>query len=296
MVLARASDLLGSEIVTTNGDTVGTVDEVLVDDTGAIQYVVFNAADFVEGAGTGTGAEPVGTTEPAGTAEPIGTLDNSTQVVGTLEVTPGAEGTAGAGTVAAPTSEGIATSTVGDATQIADEGTEGMGLADENTVLVFNGTADDIETQAVMLTDTMLDEEGVSFVTTGTDMPADMAQLEGLLRVSRLTDFEVMNAQDETLGQVEDWIVDLRQGMVQFGVVDFGGFLGIAENTVAVPWEQFTVSAEAGAAADANLMLDVNQDTLENAPQLNMSEWQSWPNPIPMDWETETRTFWETAS
>jgi hypothetical protein len=63
-----------------------------------------------------------------------------------------------------------------------------------------------------------------------------------------------------------------------------------------VPWEQFTVNAQAGATADANLMLDVNEETLQNAPQLDMSSWQSWPNQIPMDWETETSTFWETAS
>jgi sporulation protein YlmC with PRC-barrel domain len=153
-----------------------------------------------------------------------------------------------------------------------------------------------LQTQGIMVSQEFMDAEGVAVTTTGTDAGADMAQLEGLLRVSQLTDFQVMNAQDEELGQVEEWIVDLQQGMIQYGVIDFGGFLGIAENTVAVPWDQFTVNAQGATAADTSLMLDVDQATLENAPQLDMSNWQSWPNPIPTEWETETRTFWETAS
>jgi hypothetical protein len=164
-------------------------------------------------------------------------------------------------------------------------------VADEDTMLIFNGSMNDINTQGVMLPENMLDEDGITFDVSGADNAADMAQLDGLLRVSNLTDDQVVNANDDDLGTVDDWIVDLQQGMVEFGVIDFGGFLGIGENTVAVPFEQFTVNAQ----ADNNLMLDVNEDTLQNAPKLDMSDWQSWPNPLPTTWVTETQTFWQTA-
>jgi sporulation protein YlmC with PRC-barrel domain len=290
--LVRASDILDSEVVDMNGAMVGTVTDVLVDETGVIQHVVLEAGDFLAGTGdTGTSDDTGAGTPAAGTAAPVGTLDQSTQVVGTIEaVTP--EGTAGAGTQAAGTPDAVSTSTVGSGTALPNTGV----MADENTVLVFNGTADDLQSQGVMVPEMALGGDSVMIDATGADMPADMTTLDGLMRVSGLTDFNVMNAQDEELGQVEEWIVDVQQGMLEYGVVDFGGFLGIAENSVAVPWEQFNVSALSGATADASLALDVNEDTLENAPQLNMSDWPSWPQAIPMDWETETRTFWETAS
>jgi sporulation protein YlmC with PRC-barrel domain len=278
MLLVRGTELIGSEIVDMNGDTVGMVEEVLVDETGAIQYIVFDASTFMTGTGetgTGTGAQTpeAGATSEAGATTETGATAEATTAAGTPE----------------------AVGTVSEGTQVVDEAIEGTGaLADEDTILVFNGTASDLETQAIMLTDELLSADGVAFMPTGTDQPADVMQLEGLLRVSRITETVVMNAQDEELGEVSEWIVDLQQGMVQYGVVDFGGFLGLAENNVAVPWEQFTVNA--GAEADASLMLDVTEDTLQNAPQLNMGEWEAWPNPIPTDWETETRTFWETAS
>jgi sporulation protein YlmC with PRC-barrel domain len=286
MVLVRASELIGSQIVDMNNETVGTVEDVLVDEAGMIQYVVFDANAFLQGTG---GTDGTGGTGTDSTPEPAGTNDQSTEVVGTVEVTT-PDATLAAGTQEAGTPEAEGTTTTGT-------DTEGQGvLADEDTVLVFNGDAEMLQSQGIMISQEMLDAEGATFATTGTDTSADMAQLEGLLRVSQLTNFNVMNAQDEELGQVEEWIVDLEQGMIQYGVVDFGGFLGIAENTVAVPWEQFTVNATTATAADASLTLDVDQETLENAPQLDMSNWQSWPNPIPTEWETETRTFWETAS
>jgi sporulation protein YlmC with PRC-barrel domain len=277
-MLVRASELLGSQVVDMNGDTVGDVTDVLVNDTGVIQYVIVDANDFLQDTGTdGTSGTGTGT-QVAGTPAPVGTLDNSTQVVGTIEP---------AGTAAAGTPEAIATSTVGEGTAMPGTAV----VADEDTVLIFNGTAADIRDQGIMLPQALIDDDGVTFDLTGGDVAANPSQLDGLLRVSNLTDDQVVNANDDDLGQVEDWIVDLRQGMLQFGVVDFGGFLGIAENTVAVPWDQFTISAS----GDNNLMLDVTEDTLRNAPQLDMSDWQPWPNPLPNEWVTETQTFWETA-
>lgn len=285
-LLVRASELLGSEIVDSSGETVGTVSEVLVDQVGLVQYVVFDASEFMGlgTGGTGTGGDTgTGTGTGANTPEPIGTLDNSTQVVGTIEP---------AGTAAAETPEAVATNTVGDATAVANLG----AVADEDTILVFNGAMTDLETMGVMLPAGLLDGDGTMLDTTEGDMPANVGELNGLIRMTQITDgnANVLDTQEQDLGEVEDLLVDIRQGMVEYGVVDFGGFLGIAENTVAVPWQQFTFSTAAG--ADADLMLDVNEETLQNAPQLDMGSWESWPTQIPMDWETETRTFWETAS
>jgi sporulation protein YlmC with PRC-barrel domain len=52
-IFMRLSDLLGYEIVTPAGQTVGLVDEILADEAGAIQYVLADVGDFA-----GTGSQP----------------------------------------------------------------------------------------------------------------------------------------------------------------------------------------------------------------------------------------------
>jgi sporulation protein YlmC with PRC-barrel domain len=258
-MVVRASDLLGSEIVDRTGNNVATVDDVLVDETGNIAYIVFDATNLADmeetGAGTGTGtgqATPSAGGTDTGTAEPAATAG--------VETTPMA-GATGA-------------------------------VADEDTILVLNADVDEARTSAVAVDSALLDQPGFMIDASGN---ADAAELNGMLRVSRFTDFNLVNTQNEDLGEVEDILVDLQQGMLQYGVVDFGGFLGIGETTVVVPWDMFTVN-QATTDTDASLVLDVSEETLRNAPTVNVGEWPNWPESLPTDWETETRTFWETAS
>ena len=105
-------------------------------------------------------------------------------------------------------------------------------------------------------------------------------------------------AADEDLGEVEDLVVDIEQGAVTYGVVDFGGFLGIAEQTTAVPWDMFVIQQDADS---ANFVLEVTEDTLQNAPTIDIGAWPNWTERIDgnsdwnPDWDVETRSFWETA-
>jgi sporulation protein YlmC with PRC-barrel domain len=275
--IVRAEDLIGSQVVDKNGDPVGTILDVLVDTSGTIRYVVMDVAAYLTAHG-GT----AGTTTGAATPEPK------------------------------------ATSATG-----ATTGTS-MGLADDNTVLVMMADVNALRSGAIRVDKGLLDQTGfivnVSGASTGTGAatpapkgttttggaaatPAtgagttaggSLGQLNGLIRAGRFSDFKLMNKQDETLGDVRDLLLDVRQGMVDYSVVDFGGFLGVGEQTVAVPWDRITVQPKG--AGDANLVLDVSKDTLQNAPTLKLSDLPKWPQPMNMQWETETRTFWQTAS
>jgi hypothetical protein len=62
-----ATELTGSQIVDADGEPMGDVMELLVGEAGAIEYVVFDATNYLMGAGgdAGTAATPAAT-EPAG--------------------------------------------------------------------------------------------------------------------------------------------------------------------------------------------------------------------------------------
>lgn len=91
-------------------------------------------------------------------------------------------------------------------------------------------------------------------------------QVEGMhsFRIDHLTGTDVRNVQDENLGSVHDVILDPGTGSAGFILVARGGFLGMGENYVAVPWDQ--IHATPGL---QTVVLNVTEAELERAPTVD---------------------------
>ena len=91
----------------------------------------------------------------------------------------------------------------------------------------------------------------------------DMQQAEEML-ASTLIGTPVNNGANSRLGDINDVLFD-ADGRLKAVVVGVGGFLGIAERDVAVPWDAFGVNR----VEDQNpmLRLDVSREQLEAAPE-----------------------------
>jgi sporulation protein YlmC with PRC-barrel domain len=162
-------------------------------------------------------------------------------------------------------------------------------VPDENRPhLVYNGTQADLEALPEM---DDVDLGGGRIDANGTDY-------NGLVALGQtITDFNVVGASGEDLGEVEDVILDLSTGQARYGLVDFGGFLGLAEHTVAVPWQRMALQAgEDGEPNDTVFQLNVNEDTLRNAPEFDDDNLKTWPDPANPDWDTDIRNFWQTVA
>jgi sporulation protein YlmC with PRC-barrel domain len=91
---------------------------------------------------------------------------------------------------------------------------------------------------------------------------------------------KVRNAQDESIGSVSDLVID-KSGQVKVVIVSVGGFLGIGDKHVAVPWNQLEVRADASGAGsmgattggtaaasrDPVLVVNMTKDELKAAPE-----------------------------
>ncbi len=75
----------------------------------------------------------------------------------------------------------------------------------------------------------------------------------------------VYNAADESIGNITDLIFE-RDGGVVAAIVGVGGFLGIGEKDVAVPFEKITVTREADG-DDIKLTTMETAETLTGAPE-----------------------------
>ena len=84
---------------------------------------------------------------------------------------------------------------------------------------------------------------------------------------SSFTDYDLSGPAGDDLGEVEQLILDLSAWEVAYRVVDVGGFLGIDEKQVPIPWSAFGWNAAA-----EQFTLPLDQDTLEAAPEFNLAE------------------------
>ena len=100
------------------------------------------------------------------------------------------------------------------------------------------------------------------------------AKQRNVVPLSNLLGMDVQNSQGENLGQIDD-VAIARDGSVRYVVVAHGGFLGMGDQYVAVPWDRLNVNAQREA-----VTLDIQRQQLEGAKSFDRN--QSWPARV--DW------------
>jgi sporulation protein YlmC with PRC-barrel domain len=154
------------------------------------------------------------------------------------------------------------------------------------------------ETEPV-LTPTEVMETSEPITDTG-DLPSTGAVDPGL--ASNLMDFDVWNTNDEQIGTVDDLILDLDEETVEYVVISVGGFLGLGDKEIAVPWEALELATESalvdtGTVTDTMdshpnaFVLDVSEETINQAPDLDVDSLPDIGQDAP-GWDDEFRNFW----
>lgn len=99
------------------------------------------------------------------------------------------------------------------------------------------------------------------------EMTTDKAVYSGQMSVNDLINKPVKNAAGDSVGDINDIRID-SEGNIAAVIVGVGGFLGLGEKDVALPYEQlaFTRDGDGALVVTAN----VTKESLESAP-----EWKS---------------------
>ena len=84
----------------------------------------------------------------------------------------------------------------------------------------------------------------------------------------------VVNPTGESLGRIEELMIDLDRGKVAYAVLSFGGFLGIGSKLFAVPFEALELDAE-----NQRFVLDTPREKLEQAPGFDKDQWPDFADP-----------------
>jgi uncharacterized protein YegP (UPF0339 family)/sporulation protein YlmC with PRC-barrel domain len=84
----------------------------------------------------------------------------------------------------------------------------------------------------------------------------------------RLSQYDVVNKKGADMGQVQTFVVDMREGLIAFALVSFGGFLGITDKWFAIPWAALKWHPQT-----MKFVLDMPEEVLKQAPGMNKEKW-----------------------
>lgn len=107
-----------------------------------------------------------------------------------------------------------------------------------------------------------------------------------LMGADTLIGDNVVNGQDETLGDIKEIMLDMRTGQIAYAVLSFGGFLGIGEKLFAVPWQALQLDT-----VNKRFVLNVDKKRLQTAPGFDPD---SWPDMDDVNWSNQIHTFYGT--
>lgn len=95
---------------------------------------------------------------------------------------------------------------------------------------------------------------------------------------------DVVNTKGEDLGNIKDIMIDVPSGRVAYAVLSSGGFLGVGDKLFAIPWSALTLDADRKC-----FILDVDKETLKNAPGFDKDHWPSMADPT---WAKEVHDYY----
>ncbi|HLK48544.1 MAG TPA: PRC-barrel domain-containing protein [Bryobacteraceae bacterium] len=112
-----------------------------------------------------------------------------------------------------------------------------------------------------------------------------------VMSASTLNGDRVKNSQGEDLGKIEDIMIDVPSGRVAYGVLSFGGFLGMGDKFFAIPWSSLMLDED-----EKCFRLDVDKEQLKAAPGFDKDNWPDMADPT---WRTQiygyygAKPYWE---
>ena len=145
-------------------------------------------------------------------------------------------------------------------------GTAALALAALLSVAPGLASADTTTNTTDTKTTTEAQSDGAA-TTTGTEVKTEAeADAQDAIDAAGLMGDTVENSAGEDLGDIETLVV-ADDGSIEHVVIGVGGFLGIGEKEVALPWDRFTVVP-----GENKLVADVSREELEAMPEFDWPE------------------------
>jgi sporulation protein YlmC with PRC-barrel domain len=92
----------------------------------------------------------------------------------------------------------------------------------------------------------------------------------------KLKGLHVRNPKGETIGSVDDLVINVAEGKVNYVAMSVGGVLGIGDKLFAVPFREMKFNHGKD---EMFFVLDVSKEKLEKAPGFDKNNWPDFADP-----------------
>jgi sporulation protein YlmC with PRC-barrel domain len=110
--------------------------------------------------------------------------------------------------------------------------------------------------------------------------------LNSPVKASSIIGTDVVDTQNESLGDIKEVVIDPSSGRVAYAVVSFGGFLGMGEKLFAIPFRSFKYLPN-----ENKYSLDVPKEKLREAPGFDKSH---WPSMADEKWNRDIHVYYQS--
>jgi sporulation protein YlmC with PRC-barrel domain len=104
----------------------------------------------------------------------------------------------------------------------------------------------------------------------GRDRTAATGPGPDVMAASTLDSDRVLSSDGEEVGKVKDIMLDVESGRIAYMVMSSGGFLGIGDKLLAVPWNALTLDADRKC-----FVVGLSSERVKNAPGFDKGHWPS---------------------
>jgi sporulation protein YlmC with PRC-barrel domain len=258
-----------------------TFDETADNRISRDEYLAAGGALSASAAGAGTGESERMNPETSAADEGIqssttsepGDESQAGTAAGMATGTAAGEGTLGTGSTSGDTTAGTQSSSESAATT-SEPGDESQAGTAAGTA-AGEGTGDTSTDESMQQSEATGTEgsttESMDSSETGTAAEGQMVYTDAEMQqlASDLIGKNLVNSNDEDLGEIEDFVVDDDGGAV-FAIAGIGGFLGIGERDIAVPFEDLEIRED-----DVLLMTPMTKEQLKEMPPYEEGTWRS---------------------
>jgi sporulation protein YlmC with PRC-barrel domain len=121
--------------------------------------------------------------------------------------------------------------------------------------------------------------------TVGTD--AAVRETARLIASDKVEGTAVRNVSGDKVGTIERVMIDKRAGKVAYAVMSFGGFLGMGQDYVTLPWHMLRYNENLDA-----YEMNITENQLRGAPAVA----QGWDTgTVSRDWERNVHNYYRVA-
>ena len=141
---------------------------------------------------------------------------------------------------------------------------------------VVNGMEDTLRRQQEANQMARERNEELQEVKTATPVPT----VTGVMRASKVIGLPVKNKNGDDLGVIEDIAIDASSGVIAYVALTRGGFLGLGEKWIAVPWRRLARTGDEEA-----IVLEINEKALEKMTGFDQDK---WPQSYGAEWRAQS--------